>query len=55
MDLTKLSITELKALAYDQLIELERIQVNLNVINTQIKTLSTPKVESIEDKDREEK
>jgi hypothetical protein len=36
MDITKLSLTELKALAYDQLVEQERTQKNLTAINKQI-------------------
>ena len=36
MDITKSTITELKSLAYDSLVELERIQKNLQVINAEI-------------------
>ena len=37
MDITKMTITELKALAYDQLVELERVQTNIKAINEQIR------------------
>jgi len=38
MDITKMSITELKALAYDTIGELERVQNNLKQINNIIAT-----------------
>lgn len=56
MDITKLSITELKALAYDQLAELERVQANINALNTQISNLSNQKAEpKQEEEDGKEK
>ena len=36
IDINKLTITELKALAYDQLKELTRVQQNLQVIEARI-------------------
>jgi len=39
MEISKLSITELKALAYDQIVQLERIQANLRIINARIEEL----------------
>lgn len=36
MDLTKMSVTELKSLAYDQLVMIENIQKNLVAINQEI-------------------
>ncbi len=36
MDLTKMSLTELKSLAYDQLVQIEQNQNNLRLINTEI-------------------
>ena len=39
MEISKLTLTELKALAYDQIAELERIQANLRVINARITEL----------------
>jgi len=39
MDITKLGITELKALVYDTLKMIEMCQRDLNVINGRIKTL----------------
>jgi len=36
MDIQKLNITELKALAYDQLKELTRVQQNLQIIEARI-------------------
>ena len=37
MDITKLDIKELKAIAYDQIIELQRIQANIKTVNNEIK------------------
>lgn len=39
MEISNLSITELKALAYDQIVQLERIQANLRIINARIEEL----------------
>lgn len=36
MNLNEMSLTALKALAYDQLVQLEQVQGNLKVINQQI-------------------
>ena len=36
MDITKKSVDELKSLAYDQMVELQRIQQNLQLINNEI-------------------
>jgi hypothetical protein len=48
MDITKLSVVELKALAYDELVKVEQSQKNLVLINQQITKLSQeqPKVEA---------
>lgn len=47
MDLKTLSVTELKALAYDCLATMENIQKNLSAINQEIaKKMSEPKVSS---------
>lgn len=36
MDITKLSITELKALGFDMVAELERTQQNLRTVNAEL-------------------
>jgi hypothetical protein len=36
IDISKLSITELKALAYDLTLELARVQTNLQILNQEI-------------------
>ena len=36
IDITKLSLTELKALAYDQNVDIANIQQGLKIINTEI-------------------
>lgn len=36
MDISKLSVTDLKALAYDRLATIERAQADLNIINQEI-------------------
>jgi len=38
MDITKLNVTELKALAYDQLVQIENAQNNLKILNAEIVT-----------------
>ena len=37
MDITKLTITELKAMVYDELIKLENCQNNIKTLNEEIK------------------
>ncbi len=37
MDITKLTITELKVLAYDILIQIENAQRNLQLVNAELK------------------
>ena len=49
MDITKLGITELKALAYDTLKMLEMCQRDLNTINGRIKSLEEAKDDSGKD------
>ena len=49
MDITKLGITELKALAYDTLKMLEMGQRDLNTINGRIKSLEEAKDDSGKD------
>jgi len=39
MDIQKLTITELKALGFDQLRELQRVQTNINLIEARIAEL----------------
>lgn len=41
MDITKLSVTELKALAYDELVKKQLAEQNLQAINQQISILSS--------------
>lgn len=36
MDISKKTIDELKSLAYDQMVELQRVQNNLQILNTEI-------------------
>jgi len=36
MDITKISVAELKALAYDSLVQLDAIQKNLQIINAEL-------------------
>ncbi len=42
MDISKLSVTELKAIAYDLLATLEQAQKNLKVVNQAIVESKTP-------------
>lgn len=42
MDISKLNVTELKAAAFDVLVEIERMQKNLQLINAQIKIAQQP-------------
>lgn len=42
MDITTLSITELKALAYDQFVLIEQTQKNIAAINAEIAKRNTP-------------
>ncbi len=47
MDITKLSLTELKALAYDFIAQKENAQKNLLAVNAQIDiVLKTPEVKA---------
>lgn len=39
-DITKLSVPELKALAYDQKVIIEQTQLNLNIIENRIRALN---------------
>ncbi len=41
MDITKSTIIELKALAYDELLKIEIAQKNLSAIGTELKNRST--------------
>lgn len=51
MDITKMNLQELKAIAYDLIVESERIAKNLQTINKQIEVvLNTPKEEVVEKK-----
>lgn len=55
MDLTKLSTQELKALAYDQLVEMQRAQNNINLINAEIAKQEKEGSSSLEAKKTEDK
>lgn len=37
IDITKLSVTELKAMAYDILVEIEKLSANNNILLTELK------------------
>ena len=46
MDITKLSVVELKAIAFDLLVQLENVQNNLKVVNAEIaKRVESEKVD----------
>ena len=45
MDITKLTVVELKALAYDELAKMEVAQNNLKTINQELAKRSQPAVE----------
>jgi hypothetical protein len=46
VDITKMSVIELKALVFDLLVKLENVQNNLNVVNAEIaKRVESEKVE----------
>ena len=49
MDITTLSQTELKALAYDQLATIETAQKNLQAINQQLQKFGQTNEEVVED------
>jgi len=51
MDITKLDLKELKALAYDQLTEIEQCQINLKAINIEISNKKDALVVKKESKD----
>jgi hypothetical protein len=46
MDITKMSDTELKALAYDQMAQIQLSQGNLQVINTELAKRNQPAEEA---------
>jgi len=50
MDITTKSVEELKALAYDLLVQLEQIQGNLRIVNNEIASRAKPKEEVKEEK-----
>ena len=45
MDVTKLSVEQIKSMAYDQIVLLEQTQRNLQILNTEIAKRNEPKVE----------
>ncbi len=45
MDITKKTLDELKSLAYDQMVELQRVQNNLQLLNNEILKKSEIKME----------
>ncbi len=60
MDIKKISVTELKAIAYDEGVKLEQARQNLQIINNEIieriKKADTPKKEAgVEEKPTKEK
>lgn len=57
MDITTMSVTELKALAFDQTVEMQRIQANIQTIVAQINKLQQPTkaVEAVEKEETENK
>lgn len=56
VDLSTLSRVELQSLAYEQLVELERIQKNLNAINAQLAALKQEETKVVvENKSKEKK
>lgn len=57
MDITTMSVTELKALAFDQTVEMQRIQANIQAIVAQINKLQQPTkaVEAVEKEETENK
>ena len=55
MDITALSQTELKALAYDQLATIETAQKNLQAINQQLQKLGQANEEVVEEVIEDEK
>ncbi len=56
MDITKMSLVELKALAYDQLAIIENAQKNIQAINQQMQKLSQiePKGEIVNEEPKPE-
>jgi hypothetical protein len=42
MDISKLSLQELKALAYDHLVQIEQLQINLKQINGEMEKTIKP-------------
>jgi hypothetical protein len=49
MDITKQTVEQLKSLAYDQMVELERIQTNLRILNTEIEKRKNEPVKKVEE------
>lgn len=45
MDITKLSITEIKALAFDELVKLETAQANIKVCSEELKKRNQPEID----------
>lgn len=48
MDITKLTLVELKSLAYDILAELERLQNNLRIVQARIVEVSKEETKDLE-------
>ena len=55
INLKDLSLTDLKALAYDQLANLENAQINLKAINEEIRVKNTQSNSKPEDESQEAK
>ncbi len=45
MDVTKLTVEQIKSMAYDQIVLLEQTQRNLQILNAEIAKRNEPKVE----------
>ena len=50
MDITKLNVTELKALAFDEISKLNVAQNNLNIINAELQKREVPVEKVVEKK-----
>lgn len=55
MNINEMSITELKALSYDFIVEIERLQQNLRVVQARINELSQENNKPAKEKDVQRK
>ena len=51
MDITKLDIKELKELAYDLIVESNRVNQNLSAVNKQIEVLLATPIEEVKEEE----